>query len=90
VTSELAGLFEQHGIQEVQTHSYALHYRAGIPEWQHFFDNVRISYRTGLPFLRKWIHMPDDYEELCQQMLYEMQQPDFIATWVLVTVWGRA
>jgi hypothetical protein len=34
--------------------------------------------------------MPDDYEELCQQMLYEMQQPDFIATWVLVTVWGRA
>ncbi|HTK08301.1 MAG TPA: hypothetical protein VL485_14100 [Ktedonobacteraceae bacterium] len=28
-------------------------------------------------------------EELCQRMLYEMQQPDFAATWNLVTAWGR-
>ena len=41
-----------------------------------------------MPFLRKWIRVPEDYEEIYQQMLGEMQQPDFAATWALLTAWG--
>ncbi len=42
-----------------------------------------------LPFLRKWTHVPGDYEVIYRQALVEMQQPDFAATWDLLTVWGN-
>lgn len=33
--------------------------------------------------------VPDDYEELYQQMLQETAQPDFVAHGSLLTVWGK-
>jgi ubiquinone/menaquinone biosynthesis C-methylase UbiE len=89
VTSELAHLLHQHGLQQVQTRAYTLEYHAGTPEWQSFFENIAHILRTVLPFLRKWTRVPDDYEEIYQQMLSEMQQPDFVATWSLLTAWGN-
>jgi len=89
VISQLVRLFTQYGIQNVQTQSYTLEYRAGTPEGKDFVENQKLIFRTALPFLRKWIRVPDDYEEKYQQMLHEMQQPDFVATWELLTVWGN-
>ena len=89
VTSELARLLSQHGLQQVQTRAYTLHYRAGTPDGQLFFEDLRLLYRNIVPFLRKWIRVPDDYEEIYQQMLSDMQQPDFVATWGLLTAWGE-
>ncbi|HEY3993447.1 MAG TPA: hypothetical protein VGM01_11260 [Ktedonobacteraceae bacterium] len=51
---------------------------------------MKLVARTALPFLRKWTRVPDDYEAIYQQMLIEMQQPDFVAQWDVVTVWGLA
>ena len=45
-----------------------------------------IRYKT-LDF-QKLVAIPDNYEELYQQAVYEMQQPDFVATWNLLTAWG--
>jgi hypothetical protein len=45
-------------------------------------------YRTIVPFLRKWTHMPDDYEAIYQLALNEMQQPDFVGRVDLLTAWG--
>ena len=42
-----------------------------------------------LPFLHKWTRVPHDYENIYQQALSEMQQPDFVATWNLLTAWGK-
>jgi hypothetical protein len=42
-----------------------------------------------LPFLQKWLQVPQDYEAICQEMLTDMQQPAFTATWHLLTVWGN-
>jgi len=33
--------------------------------------------------------MLDDYETIYQQALTEMQLPDFVATWRLLTAWGN-
>ena len=44
------------------------------------FGNAKVTH--------KWTSVPDDYEEIYQQMLTEMQQPDFVATWTLLTAWG--
>lgn len=88
VTSELAHLLHQYGIENVQTRAYALEYRAGTTEGHLFYEDASRAFRTGLPFLRKWSRVPDDYEVICQRALSEMQQPDFVATWGLLTAWG--
>ncbi len=89
LTSELARLLHQFGVQHVQTRTHTLTYRANTPEGQHFYEVIRLGYRTGLPFLRKWGQVPDDYETIYQQMLSEMQQPGFVATMGLLTAWGN-
>jgi ubiquinone/menaquinone biosynthesis C-methylase UbiE len=88
VTSQLAHLLQQHGVQNVQTKACTLEFRAGTPAGQLFYENFRLGYRTVLPFFRRWIRVPDNYEEIYQQALQEMQQPDFVATWNLLTAWG--
>ena len=89
VTGDLAPLLRQDGLQQVQTHTYTPEYRAGTPEGQKFYEDMRLLFRTLLPFLRKWTHVPDDYETTYQQALSEMQQPDFVARGSLLTAWGN-
>jgi ubiquinone/menaquinone biosynthesis C-methylase UbiE len=89
LTGELARLLYQYGFQNVQTRSHTLHYRAGTAEEQYFSEDMRLVYRTVVPFLRKWGQVPDDYETIYQQALSELQQPDFVATWSLLTAWGN-
>ncbi len=88
LTSELKNLFHQHGLQQVQTRASISPYHAGTPEGQHYVEDMRLLFRTIVPFLHKWGRVPDDYEQIYQQMLSETQQPDFTATGVLLTAWG--
>lgn len=89
VTSELARLLQRRlGLQNVQTRAWALEYRAGTPEGAHFAENIQLILQTALPFMRKWSQVPEDYEQLCQQAFREMQDPDFLATWDMLTAWG--
>jgi SAM-dependent methyltransferase len=90
VTSELTRLFRQNGIQSVQIRAHVLELRAGTPEGQAFYEDMKHAYRTFLPFLRKWTRVPDDYEDIYQQALKEMRQPDHVATWNLLTAWGTS
>jgi ubiquinone/menaquinone biosynthesis C-methylase UbiE len=89
IASELAHLLQQHGLQQVQTCAYPLEYHANTSAWQSLFEHNKLGFRTIVPFLHKWARVPEDYEEIYQQMLNEMQQPDFVTTWNLLTVWGH-
>jgi ubiquinone/menaquinone biosynthesis C-methylase UbiE len=84
----LIHMLEQQGMQDVQKRICELKYLPGTPDGQLFMEDVKRMFRTFKPFLQKWIRLPDDYEEIYQQMLHELQQPDFVATGELVTVWG--
>jgi len=86
--NDLARLLHQEGVQNVQTRASLLEFRAGTADVQGFAENMRLAYRTTVPFLRKWSRLPDDYETLYQEMLRDMQQPDFAASWSLITAWG--
>lgn len=88
VTSELPRLMTQHGFRNVQTQVHPLVYRAGTPEHQSFSEDMYYAFRVALPFLQKWTHIPKDYQEIYQQALKEIQQPDFVVTWNMLTVWG--
>lgn len=88
VTGELVHLMTQHGIEEVQNRVHTLVYQAGTDAHHSFSDNIALWFRVGLPFYQKWTNVPTDYQQIYQQALKEIQQPDFVATWTLLTVWG--
>ena len=85
---ELPAMLERFHFQNVQTREYSKVTRAGTDEWQFLYENMRLLFRTVVPFLQKWTRTPDDYQELYQQMLLEMQQPDFESTAFVRTIWG--
>jgi SAM-dependent methyltransferase len=88
LVKELPHLMSQYGLQNVQTHTHVLEYRAGTPLGQLFVENWTRMFRVVEPFLQKWTLVPSNYNDIYQQMLDEMQQPDFVAISRLLTIWG--
>jgi ubiquinone/menaquinone biosynthesis C-methylase UbiE len=88
VTSQLERLLERAGLQEIQTRAYTLEYRGGTFDGERFGENIKLILQTALPFMRKWSRVPENYEQLVQQALSEIQHPDFLATWGMFTAWG--
>lgn len=88
VTSQLEGLLTRHGFLQVQSHQHRLEFRGGSVQGQRWASDLAKAFRTMQPFLRKWTRVPDDYEDIYQRMVSEMQQEDFVAHWSLRTVWG--
>ena len=88
LTSRLASLMTQYGIEDVQTRVCTLVYRAGTESTQDFCRDMVLTFHVLLPFFQKWTRVPSDYQEISQQALKEMEQPDFVATWTLLTAWG--
>lgn len=88
IVNALPSLLSRHGCKQVQTHTHLLEYRAGTPRWQVFFEDMKRIMQNFAPFARKLNRLPEDAEELGRQAIEEMQRPDFIATWRLVTAWG--
>lgn len=89
VVAVLGSLMERYGLLDVQTREYKLVYRAGTVDGQSFYEDMAYIYRVAVPFLQKWAHVPANYNEIYQQALKEMQQPDFVATWIHLTAWGK-
>lgn len=89
IISHLDRLLLHAGFQNIQTCSHQLEFRAGTLEGQRFIEDVKLIFQTAVPFFRKWTRLPDNYEELYQQMLQEMQQPSFVTRSILLTAWGR-
>jgi ubiquinone/menaquinone biosynthesis C-methylase UbiE len=86
--STLAHLLEHKGFQRVQTHISTLEYRSGTLETRFLAEDMRRLFRTILPFLQKWISVPDDYQAIYQQMLHEVREPDFAAQGAMLSLWG--
>ncbi len=90
IADKIAGLLERAGLEDVQTHTYKAAYQPGSVAAQYLIEDFQRLFRTITPFLRKWTHLPDDYDTLYQQMTSEITQPDF---WIggngITTTWGK-
>ena len=89
VTRELAALLERAGLRNVHTQVHKLEYHSATIAGANFAENMQHGFRTLLPFMRKWGQVPDNHESIYRQMVNEMQEPDFKATWTVLTVWGQ-
>jgi ubiquinone/menaquinone biosynthesis C-methylase UbiE len=90
VARELAGLMVRHGIKDVQSRVHTQVYSPSTETGQYFYEDMLHVFRLSLPFFQKWTRVPRDYQEIYQQALKEMQQPDFMATGTLLTAWGTS
>lgn len=87
--SQLATMLRQcAGSTQIQTREHALEHHAGTDQGNRFIEDITSTFQTVKPFLQKWTALPENYEELCQQAQQDMQQPDFVAIWHLITAWG--
>jgi len=88
IISKLVPLMTMHGSEDVQTQGHSLAYHTGTREHVMFSEDMRHLFRVSLPFFQKWAHVPDDYEDIYQRALIEMQQPKCVAHWQFLTAWG--
>jgi ubiquinone/menaquinone biosynthesis C-methylase UbiE len=89
VTNHLAEQMHKYGIEQVQTKTYAIAFHKDPQSREAYVEDVHRIFRLIVPFLKKWIKFPDDYEDLYQQMVLETQKPDFEATVTIMTAWGK-
>jgi len=78
----------EQGIQNVQTRVHILVYRAGAETGQYFYEDMVHLFHVIKPFLEMWTRVPDDYEQIREQALKDILEPDFVATGTFLTVWG--
>src|SRR5579875_575260 len=89
LTAHLAPLLHRIGCQQIQQKTFPLVFRAGTEEGQRFARATEILLKTARSSLQKWGNESFGYyEALAEQVLKEMQQPDFITTLMLHTIWG--
>jgi len=88
MANDLARLLDQYGLHDIQIRISNVHYRAGTQAGQYYIEDVRLSVKNVMPFVRKWGNLPDDYDALARQALEEMQQPDYSGHWDVLTAWG--
>lgn len=88
LTSQLSGLLNECGCQQVQMKAYAIEYKAGTVEVEAYYEDMMLGFQMARPFVEKWGCAARDYGTIYRQALKEMRQPDFHATWNLLTVWG--
>jgi ubiquinone/menaquinone biosynthesis C-methylase UbiE len=90
IIGHLVRLLDQYGCDQVQTKAYAPQYQAGTPEGEAFYEDMMLMFQTLRQYFQKWscASKDKDYEVICREALDEIRQPDFQATWNLLTVWG--
>jgi len=88
LTSHLTRLLDQYGCEQIQAKAYTMDYQAGMVEGEAYCEDVKLAFQTLRPFLQKWGCTTKDYGIIYQQAVDEMGQPNFHATWDLLTVWG--
>ncbi len=88
IANDLARLLDQYGLHDIQTRVSTGHYVPGTPTGQQYIEDLRLSGKNMLPFVRKWGRLPDDYDELCQEAVDATQRPDFSGHWDMLTAWG--
>ena len=88
VIDEVTSLLHQFGFQQVQTRPCDIEYRAGTPSGEMFYENIKQTFLRARPFMNKWIRLPENYEQVYQQALDDIQQPGFVVIRTVQTVWG--
>jgi ubiquinone/menaquinone biosynthesis C-methylase UbiE len=89
ITPMLERLLQDAGCQHIQSRSYVINFSAGTKTWADFYRNTQIGFQAIQPLLLKaGLATQKDVDQMYEQTLIEMQQPDFCGVWPFMTSWG--
>ena len=85
----LSRLLHAAGYQHVRLKAHVLELSADTDTWADSYRNYQVAYYLLQPFLVKTgVTSQQEVERLYQQMLVEMQHPDFSGIWHFMTARG--
>lgn len=85
LTSELPEVLARFGIKNIKTTECLLTYTHNDIA---FYEDMRYFYRLIIPFLRRWIRLPENYDEIYTQAMEDMRQEGFLASWRFLIIEG--
>lgn len=88
IANDLIRLLDQYGVHNIQSRISTGHYIPDTPTGQQYIEDLQLSGKNMLPFIRKWGSLPDDYDALCQEAVEATQRPGFSGSWDMLTAWG--
>lgn len=86
--NKLPDLLIQHGFQKIESRQRVITFKSGTQTGDAFVEDMLHLMNTIRPFLQHWGCLPQNYDEMCQQALREMKQPDFVASTTIYTIWA--
>jgi SAM-dependent methyltransferase len=90
ITTILGDLMKEVGCQNIQSKSHLLDFSAGTALHDSQYQNYMVwTLLSKAVLLHERITTEEDFDQVYQQMLAEMQMPQFRGLWSLLTVWGE-
>ena len=85
----ISQFLREKGLINIQRHAYALDFSCGAEMHEAAYQDLMMNYPLLSPFLVKMgITTKEDFDQLCDQISYEMQEPIFRGLWFFLSVWG--
>ena len=82
-------LLEEAGHEDIHYRPYAIDTSYGTEQWRSNYENHLVLGKVAAPlFVKTGVASPEEVEQVCQQMLFEMQQEDFRLLGHGANVWG--
>lgn len=89
-TPLLARLLRDAGYQNIQQRAHVMDYSVGTEAHEGIYQNNMVAFKLIQPFLlQAGVTTQEEVDQLYEQMLLEMQSPDFCGLAYLLTVWGK-
>ena len=87
----LGRLLRQNGFQDIRQPAYIIDWSADTQAFYPMQENVKVVLQLLKPFLLQTQVLPaEHFEALYEQALVEMNSPDFVATMLYMSAWGKA
>jgi ubiquinone/menaquinone biosynthesis C-methylase UbiE len=78
------------GCTDINKMAHIIEFSSGTEAHDGFYHDMASAFKLLQPFIIKWqVATQEELDQIYQQMLFEMQEDDFCAVWVFLTVWGH-
>ena len=89
ITLMLSHFLRQAGLMDIRHHAYALDYSYGTEEHKTWYQNTLMAFPRATGWLtQQGLTTREEFERLCDRVSAEMQEPDFRAMLLFLSVWG--
>ena len=90
ITPMLGHYLQQAGVAQIQQEAHVIDFSAGAPAHRAMIENFKVAYKQLQPYIvRQGIATQQELDTLYEQLLDELEAPDFRALWYFLRIWGK-